>query len=80
MSQRFKRRDLRAREMLLLVALRYGSLTSFDRIVSSYEQVSKQTGLRPHVVSLAIKRWHANGNRYVNHKQGRQPLHGLSQA
>ena len=45
MPQRFKRRDLRKRDYNLLLALRYGSLTSFTRVVSSYAEICRQTGL-----------------------------------
>ena len=41
MPQRIKRRDLREKEVNLLVALRYGSLTNFDRIFSTIESISK---------------------------------------
>ena len=58
--------------MLLLAALRYGSLHDFGTVINSYQTVGRQVGVTAGVARAAILRFHANGNKYLCKKLGRQ--------
>ena len=78
LPQRLKRKDLKERDYLLLIALRYGSLTDFRHVLNSHHQIAKQTGLHQSVVTKAINRWHENGNCYRNRRLGNRSKYPLT--
>ena len=80
MPQKLKRRDLTERDLNLLVALRYGSLTDYSRVINSYQEISRQTGLHPNTIYQAVTRYHRNGDCYRKAKLGRRPRHLLTDA
>ena len=66
--------------MMLLVALRYGSLTDYSQPFMGYNEIARHVKLAASVVHNAIKRFHNNGNKYVMHRKGRIGIPNVSDA
>ena len=71
MKQRLKRPDLKEHDIMLLVALRYGSLTDYSQPFMDYNEISRHFKLAASVVHNAIRRYHNNGNKYVMNRKGK---------
>ena len=56
---------LKEKDVKLLLKHRYGSTKSFKKIIKSYQDIEKITGVRYGTVRNIIARYHNNGNRYV---------------
>ena len=70
MNLRMRRRNLTEKETMLLVALRYGSLTDFSHTVNTFKSISDQVRGVPWTISLAIRRFQRNGDRFVKRHSG----------
>ena len=64
--------------MMLLVALRYGSLTDYSQPFMGYNEIARHVKLAASVVHSAIWRFHSNGNKYINNRKGRIGIANVS--
>ena len=59
---------------MLLVGRRYGSISDYSRVVQSFGQIAKTTGVSASTVWNVITRYHVNDNGFKKHRRGRTSL------
>ena len=64
-----RRPPIKEKQTMLIVALRYGSLTDFSRAINSYTAVARQLTMPVMTTWAVINRFHRNGDKYVRRKQ-----------
>ena len=65
MAIRLRRSKLKPREVRLLVAMRFGSVSDFSRIYNSWSDIGRRLVVNAETVRKAVTRYIANGGRFV---------------
>ena len=69
MCTKVKRNPLKEREVNLIVAMRYGSITDFSKVYQTFTEIGRRLTVLPQTLSTAVKRWHENGNKFMIRKK-----------
>lgn len=70
-------RRLTERQVMHIIARRYGSLTDYSAVIARVCDISKATGIAWSTVNRAIKRFHKNGDQFTDEaakKTGRKRI------
>jgi len=71
MCSRLYRSPLKEHEVNLVVALRYGSVTSFDKIYMTWAEMGKRLTVAPQTLFQVVRKFHLNGNKFQKRRIGK---------